>query len=168
MSVSQWITLIDEPGFEIWSSYPHPIRSKSTSWIITEHISKWSHMVEVKLNGKLYHKHTLIARQFIPNPNNHSLVRHINKNLLDNRIENLTWYGFTERAQTPAPVFVIPSERTQKPTVILPTQKPPPLLEPSTLEPTSFDIYEDMNPLAPPLDLFDPFSGLDPFNDWQL
>lgn len=35
--------------------------------------------------------HVLLAKTFIPNPNNYPLVRHLNDDPLDNRIENLAW-----------------------------------------------------------------------------
>lgn len=44
-------------------------------------------------NGKSEHKsiHRLVAEAFIPNPNGLEEVNHINKNPLDNRVENLEW-----------------------------------------------------------------------------
>lgn len=36
-------------------------------------------------------QHRIIAECFIPNPNNHPLVRHLNDNVFDIRIENLAW-----------------------------------------------------------------------------
>lgn len=35
--------------------------------------------------------HRIIAKAFIPNPDNLPVVRHLNDNPLDNRIENLAW-----------------------------------------------------------------------------
>ena len=44
-------------------------------------------------NGKRKQKkiHRLVAKEFIPNPNNYSEVNHINENKHDNRVENLEW-----------------------------------------------------------------------------
>ena len=41
--------------------------------------------------GKSYSVHRLVADAFIPNPDNLPLVDHINRNKLDNRVENLKW-----------------------------------------------------------------------------
>lgn len=35
--------------------------------------------------------HRIVAKTFIPNPNNYPMVNHKNENKLDNRIENLEW-----------------------------------------------------------------------------
>lgn len=45
----------------------------------------------IKLEGKNYKVHRLIAECFIENPNNYPTVDHINRNPSDNRVENLRW-----------------------------------------------------------------------------
>jgi len=41
--------------------------------------------------GKSYYIHTLVAKAFIPNPNNYKEINHINHDTLDNRVCNLEW-----------------------------------------------------------------------------
>lgn len=49
--------------------------------------------VDLKRSGerKTYLVHRLIAEAFIPNPDNHPVVRHLNDVPTDNRLENLAW-----------------------------------------------------------------------------
>lgn len=44
-------------------------------------------------DGKRYYKyvHRLVAETFIPNPNDLPVVRHLNDDVYDNRVENLAW-----------------------------------------------------------------------------
>lgn len=63
-------------------------------------------LLSLYYKGKTYHPliHRLVAKAFIPNPNNYNQVNHINCNKLDNNIENLEWcnqrYNYDEGMKT--------------------------------------------------------------------
>lgn len=44
-------------------------------------------------------RNILVAQNFIPNPNNYPHVNHINRNIKDNRVENLEWVSAKQNAQ---------------------------------------------------------------------
>ena len=90
--IVEFVPLIDfEDDYEILNQYPFTIRRKDNHYEVTENIHKVNHYVSVCLKLRPFYKHVLIAKQFIPNPENYSEVDHINHDRTDYHIENLRW-----------------------------------------------------------------------------
>lgn len=109
MSHEIWKTILDYPEYEV-SNYGN-IRSIDRkfvdSWGRTYHkkgqlikleiqITKTGYkqiMVHISSNKKSYRLIVarLVAKAFIPNPNNLPQVNHIDENSLNNRVDNLEW-----------------------------------------------------------------------------
>lgn len=54
-------------------------------------VNKHNAVYKVNLGNKLYNVAYVIAKAFIPNPDALPRVRHINGDMLDNRVSNLEW-----------------------------------------------------------------------------
>ena len=77
-----------EDKYEISTEYSYEIRNKETKKIVSEYVENAGY-IRFALNSLKYQKHRIIAKQFIPNPNNLEDADHINHDRTDNRIENL-------------------------------------------------------------------------------
>ena len=95
--VGSWIELKFNNDYEIYDQYPYPIRKKSTGGILKECIHGGGYVC-VSIKRRIQSKHRLIALQFIENDDtdNKTQIDHINRNKLDNRIENLRWVTASE------------------------------------------------------------------------
>ena len=94
-NVAEFIPLLDfENDYEILNQYPFTIRRIRDHRIMKESNSK-GYLV-VTLNEQQCKKHILVAKQFIPNPNNLPFVDHINHNRSDYLLSNLRWVSSSQ------------------------------------------------------------------------
>ncbi len=92
IEATEFVDLVVDNDYEIGTTFPYVIRRKRDGFIPKEGIRNDGYF-RVKLNGKSYSKHLLVALQFIENedPVNYDQVDHINHNRTDYHIENLRW-----------------------------------------------------------------------------
>lgn len=95
-----WETLKEHDDYEINTNYPYVIRRKDTKQIISERVSGDKRYIKCNLRDntirKTCLKHRLVAKQWIPNPNNLPQVDHIDNNKSNNHISNLRWTSCSE------------------------------------------------------------------------
>lgn len=63
--------------------------------VLKNQVQTWGYL-SVGLKNKHFALHRLVAKAFIPNPENKPCVNHINGNKKDNRVENLEWVTYSE------------------------------------------------------------------------
>ena len=95
--MTHWEALTDfEDDYEVETEPPHRIRRKRDGLILKLTLNKTLGYVIVSLNGEQYYYHRILAKHFIPNPENLQEVDHIDRDKKNNALENLRWVTRTE------------------------------------------------------------------------
>ena len=90
--MTQWEPLTDfENDYEVETEPPHRIRRKRDGLMLKTTLHKATGYVLVSLNGEKYYYHRILAKHFIPNPDDLPQVDHIDRNRANNTLENLRW-----------------------------------------------------------------------------
>ena len=90
--MTQWEPLTDfENDYEVETEPPQRIRRKRDGLILKLTLNKMSGYVSVRLNGKPYLYHRILAKHFIPNPENLPEVDHADRDKANNSLDNLRW-----------------------------------------------------------------------------
>ena len=92
MSNGRWFECCIDSDYEINDEYPHFIRRIGTTRNIALTVRQNGY-VQVKLNGKTYAHHRIVALQFVGNddPDNKVEVDHIDRVRTNNNKNNLRW-----------------------------------------------------------------------------
>ena len=90
--MAQWEALTDfENDYEVETEPPHRIRRKRDGLMLKLTLDKRSGYVHVWLNGKTHLYHRILAKHFVPNPDDLPDVDHIDRDKINNSLDNLRW-----------------------------------------------------------------------------
>ena len=92
----EFVTINEYPDYEILNDFPYTIRRKDNHYVVKECINKINGYASVCINSNKINKHQIIAKQFLPNPNNLPQVDHLNKDRSDYHLSNLRWVSVRE------------------------------------------------------------------------
>ena len=95
--MTHWEALTDfEADYEVETEPPHRIRRKRDGLILKTTPHKRSGYVRVQLNRRPYLYHRILAKHFIPNPDDLPEVDHADRDKINNSLGNLRWVNKRE------------------------------------------------------------------------
>ncbi|MTR26638.1 hypothetical protein GMC29_10030 [Streptococcus salivarius] len=101
----EWKTILEAPDYEV--SKNGKFRNKLTKKVVKTRVGKRHGYVQINLQvrtkekrgQKTFRAHRLVAKAFIPNPDNLPQVDHINGIKTDNCVKNLEWVTGSENTR---------------------------------------------------------------------
>ena len=88
-----------ENSYEIEIDEPHRIRKIGSNKFVTPSLNRTTGYLTVYLNGRNYLLHRILAKHFLPNPEDLPEVDHVDRNPLHNTIDNLRWISRSDNAR---------------------------------------------------------------------
>lgn len=93
--MEEWRQINEYPAYEVsdWGRVRHGDR------ILKQRVGTTRYYIIELGRSKTFKVHRLVALTFLPNPDNKSQVDHINRDKLDNRLQNLRWATSIENSR---------------------------------------------------------------------